>query len=177
MIKNFTSFINEMAKIDKKGNKLYVDGVPLKKIPLELVNPNIVIWRNEEDDFPLIEGYTMVWYINDDKNAYLLNDKKNQLFFPKERGLGNNSVLEDIWVNNTKEQKNIIGCIQAITNDDEIIIYLMSVRRGYKRNGINKLMVQALINKYPNSKLAFDGPTPKGELFIQRYFPDAERIE
>ena len=27
MIKNFISFINEMAKIDKKGNKLYVDGV------------------------------------------------------------------------------------------------------------------------------------------------------
>lgn len=176
MIKNFTSFINEMAKLDKINNKLSIDGVPLKKIPLELVKPNIVIWRNEEDDYPLIEGYTMVWYINDDKNAYLLNDKKNQLLFIDKIDLNNESVLKNIWFNNTKEQKNILGCIQAYTNEDEIIIYLMSVRPSYERNGINRLMVQALINKYPNAKLTFDGVSPQGELFIQRHFPDSERI-
>jgi len=31
MIKNFISFVNEMAKIDKKLNKLSIDGSPLKK--------------------------------------------------------------------------------------------------------------------------------------------------
>jgi len=176
MIKNFISFVNEMAKIDKKLNKLSIDGSPLKKTPLELVEPNIVISRLEESKFPYCEGYTMVWFVNDDKNAHLLNDKKNQLHFNKESGLGNNSVLEDIWVNNTEEQKNIIGCIQATTDDNEIVIYLMSVRPGYKRNGINKLMIQSLIKKFPNAKLIFDGPTPKGYSFIKRHFPNAGMI-
>lgn len=176
MIKNFISFINEMAKINKIGNKLYVDGVPLKKTPLELVESNIVISRLEESKFPYCEGYTMVWFVNDDKNVHLLNDKKNQLHFNDERGFGDNSVLEDLWVDNTEEQKNIIGCIQATTDDNEIVIYFMSVRPGYKRNGINKLMIQSLIKKFPNAKLIFDGPTPNGFSFIKKHFPNAEMI-
>ena len=179
MIKTLKTFLNEMASIEKKKNQLFVNNIPLKNIPLEKLNSNIAILYIDYNNFIFPKGYTMVWFFDDDKYIKNFSDgKEDLLYFPK-RNLGNAmslSPINDIWLKNKGNQKHIIGIIEANCNEENIIIKMMSVRKGYMKNGINKHMIDTLIEKFPNAKLCFHKPTEMGERFINKYFPDAKKI-
>jgi hypothetical protein len=46
-------------------------------------------------------------------------------------------------------------------------VNMMSVRPGWKRNGINMAMMRRLVELYPDRKLQFSDPTHQGEAFIK----------
>ena len=180
MIKNFISYINEMAKIDKKGNNLSIDGVPLKNTSYEVLDDNTIFYREEKGNFLFPKNFTMVWFLDDDKfKNNFISGEENLVYFPAFRGLNNfnSSPISDLWKKNTPIQKHIIGAIRAITNEELIFIDMMSVRPGYKKNGINHHMINTLIKMFPNAQLKFSKPTDEGTLFIQKHFPDAQISE
>jgi len=43
----------------------------------------------------------------------------------------------------------------------------MSVRPGWKRNGLNMAMMRWLLQRYPERKLQFSDPTNEGTAFIK----------
>jgi hypothetical protein len=177
MIKNFISFINEMAKIDKIGNKLFIKGKLLKDIQYRTLDKNTLLYREEKGNFLFPKNFTMVWFLDDDNyKKYFISGDENLVYFPSFRSLGNfNSLpISDLWKKNTPIQKHIIGAIRAISNDELIYIDMMSVRPGYKRNGINYHMIKTLIKMFPKAKLKFSKPTDEGKFFIEKYFPNAE---
>lgn len=174
-IKPFNSFfINEMAEIIKKGQKLSVDGKPLKSLTLPEIEGNIIYYRWDKPSFLFGEGDTYVWFLKDDKLASDFISGENLLFFPHAVGFGKNAPIDDIWKKNNPIQKAIIGCIRAYTDQNLVYIDMMSVRPGYMKNGINKFMIKFLLEKYPNATLKFSKPTTEGELFINKYYPNAK---
>lgn len=179
MILNFISFINEMAKIDKKGNKLSINNVPLKNTAYEVLDDNTIFYREEKGNFLFPKDYTMVWFLDDDTFVKkFTSGEENLIYFPPRRIFNlNSSPISDLWKKNTPIQKHIIGCIKGITNDDLIYIDMMSVRPGFKKNGINYHMINTLIRMFPKAQLKFSKPTDEGKLFIQKHFPDAKITE
>ena len=167
-------FVNEMAKIEKKGKSLKVDNVPLKNIKTSDIGENILYWRNEKSNFMFTEGYTMVWFLDDSENAKYYKDGNNFLFFPHARFSFDSSPITDIWLKNTPIQKHVIGAIQAFTSDKQIFIDMMSVRKGYMQNGINNHMINTLIDAFPNAVVKFSAPTEMGKNFIKKYYPNAK---
>ena len=119
----------------------------------------------------------MIWFLDDDKyKKYFINGEEDLIYFPLFRGIGNfnSSPISDLWRKNTPIQKHIIGAIRAIANEELIYIDMMSVRPGYKRNGINHHMIITLMKMFPKAQLKFSKPTDEGKSFIQKYFPDAK---
>ena len=173
-VKFFNSFVNEMAEIDKRGQKLSVDGKPLKSLTLTEIEDNILYYRCDKRTFMFDEGDTYLWFIKDNKLAEDFSDGQNLLFFPPSLSFGRNAPINDIWKKNNLLQKNIIGCIKAYTEDNLIYIDMMSVRPGYMKNGINNFMIQFLISQFPNAQLKFSKPTKEGKEFIQRNYPTAK---
>ena len=177
--------LNEMADIQKNGNKLSVDGTPLKNMNLEDINENMIYWRNDKGNYIFDEGYTMVWFVKDDATKAALLEKNELLvFFPKASfgfGSAGTGPIHDIWKSkqrlNPAEkqiQKGIIGAIEAHTDPNIIYIEMMSVRKGYMKNGINNLMIKQLIAQFPNAVLKFSNPTKEGLGFIKKYYPNAK---
>ncbi len=175
-IKKYTNFSNEKYSIIKKGKKLYADDKPLKTMSLVELDDNIIYWRNIVNNFMFYEGYTMVWFIDDDKNVKtLLEDGGSQLLhFPLARAFDwSASPITDIWKKNTPLQKHIIGVLKAYTTEKLIYIDMMSVRTGYMKNGINNFMVQSLVKEFPSAVIKFSKPTEEGKEFIKKYYPNA----
>jgi hypothetical protein len=175
-MKNFFDFVNEMANIEKKGKKLYVGDKHLKDIEQSDVSDNILLWRNNQNTFMFTEGYTMIWFIKDSdlKDDMLAKSDESLVWFPKVTMTFNSSPINDIWKKNKGLQKNIIGCIEAMTDSEQIFISMMSVRPGYGRNGINNIMIKSLIELYPNAEMKFSNPTKDGKEFIKKYYPNAK---
>ena len=174
-MKSYIQFINEMADIIKKGSKLSVNNILLKNLKLEEINENIIYWRNDKNTFVFREGTTMVWFIKDNITLEKLKeDGSLLLFFPHK--FMNNSPISDIWLRNKPIQKGIIGVLEAYTHETIIFIDMMSVRKGYMKNGINQLMIKTLIEEFPNAIIKFSEPTKVGKEFIKKYYPNA-RIE
>jgi len=176
MIKNYNSYINEMAIINKIKNKLFIDNIPLKDIQLQSLEDNILYYKEEVGNFIIPKNFTMVWILDNDKfKLPFIKGEENLLFFKSRISYASiGSPISDIWLKNTPNQKHIIGVIRAITNEDLIYIDMMSVRPGYKRNKINYHMINYLININPNAKLKFSSPTNDGLSFIKKYFPNSE---
>lgn len=177
MIKKYFSFINEMAKIDKIGNKLSIDGKSLKDISYRTLDKNTLYYREEKGNFLFPKNFTMVWFLDDDKyKKDFISGEENLVYFPTFRNFGNftASPISDLWKRNTPTQKHIIGAIRAISNEELIYIDMMSVRPGYKRNGINSHMIKTLMKIFPKAQLKFSKPTDEGRNFIQKYFPNAK---
>lgn len=165
--------LNEMSDIIKKGKNLTINNNPLKNIQLEEISDNIIYWRNDKNSYIFSEGFTMVWFIKDDISIKTLKADNNHLLFFSRKVMGN-SPISDIWLKNKPQQKGIIGILEAFTNEDLIYIDMMSVRPGYMKNGINKFMIEILIEQFPNAILKFSLPTKEGKLFIKKYYPNAK---
>lgn len=171
--KKYQEFITEMAQITKKGTKLTVDGTPLKNIKTSDIDDNIMFWRNDKANFMFEEGFSMLWFLDDDAYKKDFNGD-NLLFFPRGGFSFDASPITDIWKKNKPIQKHIIGCIQADTSENQIFVDMMSVRSGYMKNGINKHMINALVSIFPNAVLKFSKPTKMGQEFINKYYPTAK---
>lgn len=187
-LKKFDTFasqhIDEMAEITRKGKKAYVDGKLLKSSSIQDLSNNVALYHVKENNFLAQKGKFWLWLADTDEwVSKLKSGDYDVLFFPpRPRFNWNASPIDDIWKKshqkNTRGAQHIIGVIEGFADEDnkKIIIEMMSVKPGFKRNRINSLMIDVLKDNsaFKDYKLVFEDPTEDGYLFMKQYAPDAE---
>lgn len=162
---------NERALITKDKGKVFADGKPLKKLNVEAMEDNMAFMHIPEGIpfFNKPKGFTMVWFLDSDEFVKKLeNGEADPLFFPPGRMYDFNSApISDIW--KIKDSKPFIGAIEAYVKEEEILIKMMSVRPGFKKNHINSMMIDLLKNQFPNKKIIYWHPTDDGKKFMKKY--------
>ena len=85
------------------------------------------------------------------------------------------SPITDIWKKSynkkIKHSEMIWACIEGQIVKGNILIQMMSTRPGYKRNSINKKMIDAIVKDH-KKPIVWDEPTEDGLKFIKSYSGD-----
>jgi len=186
MTKKFKSFmneeglINEMPQINKIGTKVMADDIPLKLVKdIEKLEPNFSMYHEEKGNFVFAKGKTFLYFTKTENwGQKVVDGEYDMLMFPYAgRFNWGAAPINDVWKKshnkNIRGADEIIGLIEAYVANKEILIQMMSVRPGYKKNSINTNMINRLKKSFPNHTVVFEDPTPAGWKFIQKYAPDA----
>jgi hypothetical protein len=172
--------LNEFAAFVKQGKHL-VDpstGLPLKALSLDAVNDNITVFFNSKQNIMFPAGKVLA-YFHDEKWLPLYDEGKAGIlmFNPMRGSLSQygSSPISDIWkksYNKRIENSEMIwSCIEGQITEGYLVIQMMSTRPGYKRNSINKKMLDA-IKKDHKEPILWDEPTEDGMKFIKNYSGD-----
>ena len=128
--------------------------------------------------FSYCDGYTYVWFFNSEENFKKALSKEHDIFFipPSPRVIwGKNQIppIRKIWTKGFQKQykgaENIIGVIEAHTEENEVIISMMSVHPKYKRMGVNTCMMKEILVRFPNAVIKYDRPTKDGKAFAEKF--------
>jgi hypothetical protein len=164
--------LTEMPQISRHGKKVTANGQSLKKMDLEAVTDNIVIFHSKQETFATPPGFTFVYFMDSDESVQDMKNHKIDylIIHDRIRSDWNSAPIKDVWKKaKANGQEHILGVVQGVVDDKEIYIDKMSVRPGYKKNSINTKMIQELEKTFPGRKLGFSGPTKDGAEFIQKY--------
>ena len=172
--------LNEFAAFVKHGKHL-VDpstGLPLKALSLDAVDKNITVFFNSKQNIMFPAGKVLA-YFHDEEWLPLYNEgKAGILMFNPMRGSLSQygtSPITDIWkksYNKRVENSEMIwACIEGQIVNGYLVIQMMSTRPGYKRNSINKKMLDA-IKRDHKEPILWDEPTEDGMKFIKNYSGD-----
>jgi hypothetical protein len=186
MTKKFKHFIdeerliNEMPQINKIGTKVMADDIPLKLVKdIEKLEPNFSMYHEEKGNFVFAKGKTFLYFTKTENwGQKVVDGEYDMLMFPYAgRFNWGAAPINDVWKKshnkNIRGADEIIGLIEAYVANGEILIQMMSVRPGYKKNSINTNMINRLKKSFPNHVVVFEDPTKAGWAFIQKYAPDA----
>lgn len=164
--------INETPQISRKGRNVYAGDSKLKKLKVEDIKGNIVVFRQPDDSGFFREGSTWVYFMDNEESAQKL--KRNEIpmiIVPRGTIHHGGSPITDIW--KAKFQKpgteHILGVLEGFTDENLIYVEMLTVRRGYKRNRIASLMLDLLKKLNPNAELKYSTPTENGRDFIDSY--------
>lgn len=186
MAKKFNHFINEdglvneMPQINKIGSKVMADDIPLKLVKdIEKLEPNFSMYHEEKGNMFFAKGKTYLYFTkSEDWGQKVVNGEYDMLMFPyAARFNWGASPIKDVWKKSHNKSvrgaDEIIGLVEAYVANKEILIQMMSVRPGYKKNSINTNMINRLKKSFPDHVVVFEDPTKAGWEFIQKYAPDA----
>lgn len=199
---NFKDFIlSEMPQISLTGKSVMANDQPLKDLDPNTIKENIVVFRYPKRWGPMQEGMTFVYFMDSKESADEMREGKIPLLrvpIPHNLSIfsgGRASPINDVWgakmrdtksndeprirIEKGKEKKvkgtdKILGLLEAITNEKEIHIAIMTVRKPYQKNTINSRMIDALKKEFPEAKIKFDDTSDEGKAFIDKRYPDAE---
>lgn len=179
-VKLFEEFINEFAAFVKSGKHL-VDtstGLPLKALSLDAVDKNITIFFNDKQNILFPAGKILAYFHDEEWRPLYDEGKAGLLMFNPMRGSLSQfgaSPISDIWKKSygkrVENSEMIWSCIEGQVVDGYLVIQMMSTRPGYKRNSINRKMLDA-IRKEHKEPILWDGPTEDGLKFIKSYSGD-----
>jgi hypothetical protein len=172
--------LNEFAAFVKQGKHL-VDvnsGLPLKAISLDAVDKNITVFFNSKQNIMFPAGKILA-YFHDEKwiDLYDKGEAGILMFNPARGSISQYGAapITDIWkksYNKRIENSEMIwACIEAQIHKGHCIVQMMSTRPGYKRNSINKKMLDSITNDH-EEPLVWDSPTEDGMKFIKKYSGD-----
>lgn len=195
-------FFNEMPNIILQKKNVLADDKPLRDLDVTALKDNIVVFRFSKPLGPYQKGFTFVFFMDSKESADEMKAGKIPLLrvaVPHAlSGFGGvrESPINDVWsqrmrdtkttddeprirVENGKEKKvkgtdKILGLLEALTNENEIHVSVMSVRKPFRKNTITAKMIQAIEAEFPKAKIKFDEPSDEGSSFIQKRYPDAE---
>jgi len=180
-VKKFNEFINEMATFTKVGKHLVSDsGLPLKALQTKDLDQNITYFYNKDANIIWPAGKFLVYFHQDGWNKLYDEGKAGILIFNPARGhisQFGSSPIKDIWkksyTNKIENSDMIYGVLEGVVEKGYAYIEMMSVRAGYKRNSINRRMVETIEKQRPNDKIVWDEPTEDGLKFIKAYHGDS----
>lgn len=171
-IQHINSPVTESPMMTKKGETALAGDKPLKDQAVEEVTGNIVVIRQGKGGGFLAEGFTLVYFMDSDESAQAM--KQGQipyLMVPRGTFMGGGSPITDIWLK--KFQKpgthHILGVIEGHSDEETIFIDMVTVRPGWKRNHIAKLMMDRLKKTFPEAKLSTSTQTDDGQKLFQSY--------
>lgn len=174
--------LTEMPTISKGDDGVVVaDGKVLKKLRVEEVNSNIVVFREPKGNFLMPEGFTLVYFMDSEESAQeMRRGEIDYIIIPPGVPLGSfgrKTPFEKAFDKRHKDERKgidkILGFLQGHSDEGEIYVDFMKVRKEFRRASINTKMVRALENNYPNAELSFSRPTQKGKKFIKKQYPNA----
>jgi hypothetical protein len=183
MMEKFNNYINQFLLempdfyINRKNKKAYFDDESGKKIALkdctpEMLQKNIVLFRIDEDSGFFAKGYSLIYFMKTEESAKELKEGKIPYkIVPK----GSRNPITDVWNNDRKGQKNILGLIEGNITEDLFYIDMISVRDKWQKNDIGKNMIKSVIQKYPKvKKIETSSRTPVGKKFFDMLSKDEE---
>lgn len=164
--------INEMPQISKKGKKVMAGDEPLKGQDLTKVYDNIVVIRQSEEGSWVAKGWTLVYFMDSEESAEdMAHGKIPYLIVPVGTFKSGGSPITDIWKKRFQQPgtEHILGVIQGHTDEDSIYVDMITVRPGFQRNHIAKLMMDRLKKTFPKANITTSSRTDKGDKFAKGY--------
>jgi len=177
-VKLYEDFLPEMAQLIKQGKTLWTeDGLPVKAVSDKALESNVTFFYNEKANFVFPAGKFFIYFHQDGWKKLYDEGKAGMLIFNPARGSISQfgkSPITDIWKKSYgKKIENsdmIYGVTEGQVVDGNAYVEMMSVRPGYKRNSINRRMIDAL--KSEHNQIVWDEPTEDGLKFIKSYSGD-----
>lgn len=176
MTENFDKFINrilsEAPMISLVDGEVRADDKPLKKLPVVDVSENIVIIRQKESGGFVQKGWTLVYFMDTPESAEEMKEGKMlYLLLPRGTFYSGGNPITDVWKKKFQQQghQHILGLIEANTDEEQIYIDAMSVRKEYRRQSINTKMIEMLKDLFPTAKVVFSSATKDGQKFIKKF--------
>ena len=169
-IKKRLSYINapitESPMMTKHGKNAMAGDKPLKGSAVADVMGNIVMMRQPTSGGFIAEGWTMVYFMDSEESAEAMaKGKIPYLMVPRGTYMFGGSPITDVW--NKKYQKpgheHILGLLEGHTDNERIYVDMISVRPGWKRNHIAKLMIDRLKKSFEKAKVSTSTQTTDGE--------------
>lgn len=160
-----------MPEITRSGNDVLAGGLPLKQVPLDGVEENIIVLRQPEANMMFPAGFTLVYFMRDAETAKAMASGNYPYKLVPNRGMYmQGAPITDVWKKKAdKGQDAILGLVQGISNEQEIYVDKMTVRPGYRRASITSKLVDTLKRKFPNAVVNFSGVTKDGSKFVKGY--------
>ena len=152
----------------------------LKTATLEEVSENFAFVHMKEDNFFAAKDKFWLYFTDcQESTKKVCTGDFNMLLFPhKHRFNLEASPITDVWkkshTKNFNGSEHIFGLVEGFANKDTILIEMMSVRKSFRRNGITKFMIDALVAHFPDATLTFEDLTEDGYLFMREVYPDAQ---
>ena len=179
-IQHINSPVTESPMMTKKGKTALAGDNPLKGQAVEEVTGNIVVIRQGKGVGFLPEGWTLVYFMDSDESAQAM--KQGQipyLMVPRGTFMSGGSPITDIWKKKFQNPgtEHIIGVIQGHSDDKSIFIDMITVRPGWRRNHIAKLMMDRLKKTFPEAKLTTSSRTNDGEKLFKSYNGEDRRTD
>ena len=164
--------IVESPMMTKKGATAFADDEPLKGQDVEKVIGNIVVLRQGKPGGFVAQGWTMVYFMDSDESAQAM--KRGEipyLVVPRGTFMGGGSPITDIWLKKFQKPgtEHILGVIEGHSDDKNIFIDMITVRPGWKRNHIAKLMMDRLKKTFPEADLTTSTQTDAGQKLFKGY--------
>ena len=157
--------INEMPQMSLKGKQAMAGDAPLKGMDVENVRGNVVFMRNDKPGF-MVEGFSLVYFMDSEESAQAMKEGKlPYLMIPRGTFHSGGSPITDVWKKKFQRPgtEHILGLIEANTSPEMIYIDMISVRPGWQRNHVAKLMIDILKRQFPQAKMETSSRTDKGE--------------
>lgn len=170
--------ITESPLMTKKGATALAGDKPLKKQNVEKVTGNIVVIRQGTEGGFLAVGWTLVYFMDSDESAQAMKEGKiPYLIVPRGTFMSGGSPITDIWLKKFQKPgtEHILGIIEGHSDDKTIYIEMISVRPGWKRNHIAKLMMDRLKKSFPEAKLTTSTQTDDGQKLFKSYGGEQEK--
>jgi len=135
----------------------------------EVTTENISIVKLPSDPHNFISYEENTYQANVFDSPDNRNDSNIKLFLPRtvETGLFAGRSAFEIFFKNAPEP--LIAACQYIVHGDEIEVVFMQTRRGWKRLGIMRALIDAIKQTHAIEKIKFYEPTSVGKKFIKGY--------
>lgn len=161
----------------RRGTKVLHEGGP---VPTVIPEENVIAFGPLGMAAEMFRGLprdTYYFYVYDSPasaQAHEASEMKvkggTYLFFKNQpRFQAGFNAIDEIF---KRAPKGIIAVYEVVLGEDDgwqkvAYVNMMSVRPGWKRNGINMAMMRYLVQHHPKRKLEFSDPTHQGEAFIK----------
>ncbi len=164
--------INESPMMTLQGKQALAGDKPLKHSKVEDVHGNIVIVRQPTPNGIVAEGFTLVYFMDSEEAAKTMaKGEIPYLMVPRGTFFSGGSPITDIWKKKFQKPgtEHIIGVIEGNTMADVIFVDMITVRPGWRRNHIAKLMLDRLKQTFPDAKIMTSSRTDSGEKLAKGY--------
>lgn len=158
--------ITESPLMTKRGKKALAGDKPLRGSDVMDVIGNIVVIRQPNNNGFFAEGWTLVYFMDSEESAKEMAEGKiPYLMIPRGTYLNGGSPITDVWKQKFQKPgtEHILGLIEGHTDEGRIFIDMISVRPGWKRNHIAKLMIDRLKKTFDKAKVSTSTQTTDGE--------------
>ena len=164
--------IVESPLMTKQGKTALAGDKPLRDQNVEEIYDNIVVIRQGKEGGFLPVGWTLVYFMDSDESANgIAHGEIPYLMVPRGTFMSGGSPITDIWLKKFQKPgtEHILGVIEGHSDDKSIFIDMVTVRPGWKRNHIAKLMMDRLKKTFPEANLTTSTQTDAGQKLFKSY--------
>ncbi|MHA2408093.1 MAG: GP88 family protein, partial [Candidatus Ranarchaeia archaeon] len=168
-----------MPQVSLKGKTASASGQPLKKLPVEAVKENIVVFNQPGLTF-FGEDMLLVYFMDSKESAQAMaKGDIPYLKMPVGTFMSGGSPITDVWKKKFQQPgtEHILGIIEGSANDKGIWVENMSTRPKYKRNSIMSKMIATVKNNWPKADINYSKTTDQGSKFVASQKPNPIKLK